>query len=251
VREPGRASAPGEPDSGRDHPVTADPDLDARLRAATAADRVAKEVARLIRRVQSHNESLARQFDRVLAVLEAWGYVTDWHLGPPGNLLADLYTETDLLLAESLRDGLLDGLTPPELAALASCFTYERRGGEGPAPAPPLRWPTARVAERARAVERRWRALNLLEDDIGVPATRPPDPGFTPVAYEWARGDPLEAVLDDDLTGGDFVRQIKQCIDLLRQIGDVALDAATAARARDVAATCLRGVVAAASTAGA
>ena len=44
----------------------------------------------------------------------------------------------------------------------------------------------------------------------------------------------LTDVLEDDeeLTGGDFVRHVKQVIDLLHQIGDVAPDPDTAATAR-------------------
>ena len=58
-------------------------------------------------------------------------------------------------------------------------------------------------------------------------------------------------VLDDDeMTGGDFVRNIKQCIDLLRQIADVAPDPATRERARDAADACHRGVVTASGVAG-
>jgi len=38
---------------------------------------------------------------------------------------------------------------------------------------------------------------------------------------------------------------VKQCIDLLRQVGDVAPDPDTRARARDAADACHRGVVAA------
>ena len=53
-------------------------------------------------------------------VLEAWGYVDGWQLTDAGEQLARLYTETDLLLAEALREGLLDGLRPPELAAVVS-----------------------------------------------------------------------------------------------------------------------------------
>jgi ATP-dependent RNA helicase HelY len=65
-------------------------------------------------------------------------------------MLAQLYTETDLLLAESLRDGWLDGLTAPETAAVVSCFAYERRGSDGAIPVPPLRWPTSRVGRVLR-----------------------------------------------------------------------------------------------------
>jgi ATP-dependent RNA helicase HelY len=234
------------------HPVDRDPKREARRRAAAAAERLDRDLARLERRVQGRSESLARQLDRVQGVLEAWGYLDGWSLTPAGEMLASLYTETDLLLAESLREGLLDGLTVAETAAVVSCFTYERRGPDDAAATPPPRWPTSQVATRAREIERLWRTLVAAEDDARLPETRPPDPGFTPYAFEWASGETLGDVLDDaELAGGDFVRHIKQCIDLLRQVGDVAPNPATREAARDAASACHRGVVAAAGVSGA
>ena len=218
------------------------------VRASAAVERLEREATRLERRVRGRSESLARQFDRVLGVLESWGYVDGWSLTDAGATLAGIYTECDLLLAESIREGHLDGLDVAELTAVASCFTYERRGPDGDAPAPPPRWPSSRVAERARAIERLWRSLAAAEEDGGLPETRPPDPGFTLYAAEWARGDDLADVLaDDELTGGDFVRNVKQCVDLLRQIALVAPDPLTRQRAHEGAEACVRGVVAAAS----
>jgi ATP-dependent RNA helicase HelY len=52
------------------------------------------------------------------------------------------------------------------------------------------------------------------------------------------------------MTGGDFVRNIKQLIDLLRQVGDVAAQPKTASAARSAADALYRGVVAASSTVG-
>jgi ATP-dependent RNA helicase HelY len=225
-----------------------DPSREVKLRAAGAIERLERDLARTERRVRGRSESLARQFDRVLRVLEAWGYVDGWSLTDGGERLARLYTETDLLLAEALREGLLDGLRPPEVAAVVSCFTYERRGPEGQHPMPPARWPTKNVAQRARAIERIGNDLRANEDDAGLPETRAPDPGFTPYVFDWASGDTLADVLDDDeMTGGDFVRHVKQCIDLLRQVGDVAPDEVTRAKAREAADACHRGVVAASS----
>ncbi len=143
-----------------------------------AIERFERDVQRTERRVRGRSESLARQFDRVLRVLEAWGYVDGWQLTDAGEQLARLYTETDLLLAEALREGLLDGLRPPELAAVVSCFTYERRGPDGQHPMPPARWPTKTVAKRARAIERIGEDLRANEDDAGLPETRAPDPGL-------------------------------------------------------------------------
>ena len=52
------------------------------------------------------------------------------------------------------------------------------------------------------------------------------------------------------MSGGDFVRNIKQLIDLLRQLGDVAPVPATAKAARDAADRLFRGVVSASSVVG-
>jgi len=183
-------------------------------------------------------------------ILAAWGYVDGWELTDAGEQLARLYTETDLLLAEALRAGLLDGLRPPELAALVSCFTYEKRGPDDARGAAHMRWPSNAVSKAVRAIERRWRDLNAAEDDHRLPATRTVDPGFVETMFEWARGDALALVLDDELSAGDFVRQVKQCVDVLRQIADVDPDPAVATTARDAARACLRGVVAAASAVG-
>ena len=229
------------------HPVASDPGREARLRAVGSAERLERDIARLERRVRSRTESIARQFDRVLRVLEAWGYVDGWTLTEGGELLARLYAETDLLLAESLREGLLDGLEPPALAAVVSCFTYERRGSDGPTPAP--QWPSREVAARVRKIERIWRELSHNEDDAGLPETRAPDPGFAVLLHDWVAGEELAEVLadDDEVTGGDFVRNVKQCIDLLRQVALIAPDPGTAGRAGAAADACLRGVVAASS----
>jgi ATP-dependent RNA helicase HelY len=232
----------------RQQELAQDRSADIRLRATTAIDRLERDRVRTERRVRSRSESIARQFDRVLRVLEAWGYIDGWSLSDAGERLSRLYTETDLLLAEALGEQLLDGLRPPEVAAVVSCFAYERRGPEGNSPMPPAHWPTKRVAQRARAIERIARDLRANEDDAGLPETRSPDPGFTPYIFDWAAGDALADVLDDDeMTGGDFVRYVKQCIDLLRQVGDVAPDEATRAAAREAADACYRGVVAASS----
>ncbi len=235
-----------------EHPVAGDRDREARVRAAASSERLEREVARLERRVRGRSESLARQFDRVLRVLEAWGYVDDWSVTEWGGVLAHLYTETDLVVAESLREGLLDDLDPAEIGGLVSCFTYERRGPDGVGSLPPARWPTRELAKRWRALERIAQDLNHNEDDAGLAETRSPDPGFVPYAYDWVAGEDLAEVLGDDaeMTGGDFVRHVKQCIDLLRQIGDVAPKPETAKTARAAADACFRGVIAASSAVG-
>ena len=103
------------------------PGLRAHLRAAARAERLGREVERLERQVLGRTESLARQFDRVLQLLERWCYVEGWSLTPAGTRLARIYHEQDLLVAECAERGILDGLRPAEMAGLVSVFTYEAR----------------------------------------------------------------------------------------------------------------------------
>ena len=231
-----------------DLPAAGCPDLRTHLRAAERAERLEKDVRRLERRVRSRSESLARQFDRVLRVLEAWGYVDGWALTDAGEQLARIYHECDLLVAECLRSELLDDLEPPAVAALASTFTYETRG---PGPPPAATFPSAKVRRRWTDLDRIAHELNLAEDDAGLPMTRSPDAGFADLAHSWAAGDDLaDVIADEEMSGGDFVRNCKQLIDLLRQLGDVAPEPATAKSARDAADRLFRGVVAASSVVG-
>ena len=113
----------------------------------------------------------------------------------------------------------------------------------------PVHWPSSRVAKRSRELERLWRDLSANENDAGLPETRAPNPGLAAAMHAWAAGETLTEVLDDndDLTGGDFVRHVKQVIDLLHQIGDVAPNEDTRVRARAAARDCFRGVVSASS----
>jgi ATP-dependent RNA helicase HelY len=249
-RRPGRgeqAMASAEVAAG--HPVSTCPDAARHVRSLERADRFTRDIDRLERRIRGRTESLARQFDRVLRVLEAWGYVDGWSLTENGERLRRLYHECDLLVAETIHTGAFDGLEPPDVAGLASVFTFEARGpATGAAPASP----PGRIRDRWGQIERLTAELNRVEKEAGLPLTRSPDAGFVALARDWAAGQDLTAVLaDEDVSGGDFVRNVKQLIDLLRQLGDVAPVPETARAARAAADGLFRGVVAASSVVGA
>ena len=232
----------------REHPVASDPALTHRLRAAAGIERLEREITRLTRRIVGRGDSLARTFDRVLDLLEAWRYVDDWSLTPAGEMLARMYTEGDLVITEAMRRGALDGLDPAGLAAVVSCVAYERRGSDGDAPTAPRRWPDQTVAARCRAVEGIWRELLGAERDARLTESRQPDPGFTTAIHGWAEGGDLADLLDEDeMTGGDFVRNVKQVVDLLRQVAAAAPQESTRDAAHRAADACVRGVVLASS----
>ena len=81
---------------------------------------------------------------------------------------------------------------------------------------------SARWREHRRRQRSTWRSSS---SSTGSAVHRPPEPTFFAVAYAWVAGESFaEVVADEELTGGDFVRTMKQLIDLLGQIATVAPD---------------------------
>ena len=99
----------------------------------------------------TRNESLARQFDRVLGVLEAWGYLEGWGLSPAGELLARLNTEGDLVLAEVAARGAARRARPARArrARVVLHVPAARPGRQRAAAAAPLAELDGRAAGRA------------------------------------------------------------------------------------------------------
>jgi ATP-dependent RNA helicase HelY len=235
-------------DAVRAHPVDRCPDRDAHVQALARAERLRREIDELQRSVRGRTESLARRFDRVLRVLDAWGHLAGWRVTAKGSQLRRLYHECDLLIAECLADGVFDGLDPSSLAGLISVFTYEHRSPNQP---PPPSFPSPTLRQRFGRIVELSGELNADEQDAGLPLTRPPDPGFIAIAVAWAAGDELDHVIGgDEMSGGDFVRNVKQVVDLLRQLGDAAPGTATGRAADDAADALFRGVVAASAAVG-
>ncbi|CAN5844025.1 DEAD/DEAH box helicase [soil metagenome] len=229
-----------------EHPVESDPELRQRMRAAGQAGRYERELLELGGRVEGHNQSLAREFDRVLDVLGRRGFVErdgqDWELTSIGRVLARVFHESDLLVAECLRHSVLDGLEAAELAGLLSTFVYEDRSPEPPVPP----WfPSADVKARWRRIAAVSEDLAADERSVGLGEHRPPDPGFVAAAHAWVAGEGLaEVVAEEELSGGDFVRTMKQLIDLARQVSQIAPDPDLRRRAAEVVERARRGVVA-------
>ena len=227
------------------HPVEDDPHLKERLKIAAQADRAAREIEELRGRVTSRGQSIARDFDRVLGILDAWGYVDGWRLTEAGEMLSRTFHECDLLIVECLRQGLLDDLNPSTMAGLTSVFVYEQRTSE---PSPAAWFPSHSVRQRWLQISALSNDLQQIEEEDGLVVHRSPDPTFLAIAYAWAAGEGFAEVVEtEELSGGDFVRTTKQLIDLLRQIAIVAPVRATRSCAQQASEALFRGVVAASS----
>jgi ATP-dependent RNA helicase HelY len=226
----------------RAHPCHGCPDREEHARWAERWVKLDRDTAGLRTRIEQRTNTIAREFDRVCEVLDRLGYLSGDEVTPEGARLARIYAELDLLAAECLREGVWDGLSPAELAGCLSGLVYEART---PEEAEHPRLPKGRVTEVVARTTSLWAGLERLERDHRLSSQHRPDFGFCWAAWRWASGASLDDVLSEtDLAAGDFVRWVKQLLDLTDQVADAAGDGPLRRTAREAVDALRRGVVA-------
>jgi ATP-dependent RNA helicase HelY len=248
---PGRVRSPAAGDKEiarlrtaiRQHRIHGCAERDDHARWAERYDRLAADTAKLRARVENRSSSIARAFDREVALLRDLGYLDDETVTPAGRMLARVYSELDLLAVECVRAGVWDDLDPAELAACVSTLVYESRTQDRDTDTPRL--PAGRVREALAEMVRVWGRLSDAEAQHALSFLREPDLGFAWAAYRWAQGHSLDTVLTEaDLPAGDFVRWVKQVVDLLGQLADVTTGTPLADTVRAAIKGMNRGIVA-------
>ncbi len=226
----------------RAHPCHGCDERESHARWAERHHKLARDTRTLERRIEQRTNTIARQFDRVCDVLTTLGYLENEEVTPTGERLMRIYTDMDLVAAESLRHGLWEGLSPSELAAALSALVFEsRRADDATAP----RLPGGRVKDVLGQMVKLWGDLDALERENRLDFLREPDLGFAWAAYRWAEGASLDDVLTEtDLAAGDFVRWVKQLLDLADQVADAAGEGKLRSTARKTSDALRRGVVA-------
>jgi ATP-dependent RNA helicase HelY len=225
----------------RAHPVHDCPEREQHMRWAERAERLRRESTGLKQRVEGRTNTIARTFDRVCSLLEERGYLAagpaspGQAVTPEGHRLARIYTESDLLVAECLHQGVWDELPPPALAAVASALVYESRTDEYREPVLPGGDEVRKALEATAALRHELKETEAAHRLDQLPGL---DAGFAWAAYHYAAGAELERVLigptagkhseqtrkTPEMAAGDFVRWTRQLVDLLGQVADVADD---------------------------
>ncbi|QQC88413.1 DEAD/DEAH box helicase [Streptomyces alfalfae] len=233
----------------RSHPCHGCDEREDHARWAERYHRLKRDTSQLERRIEGRTNTIARTFDRIVALLGELDYLRGDEVTEHGKRLARLYGELDLLASECLRAGVWEGLGPAELAACVSALVYEARvGDDAIAPKVPSGAAKAALGEMVRI----WGRLDALEEEFRISQTegvgqREPDLGFAWAVFMWANGKGLDEVLREaEMPAGDFVRWCKQVIDVLGQIAAAApREGSTVGKnARKAVDQVLRGVVA-------
>lgn len=239
----------------RRHPAHQLPDREDQARLAERYLRIERDNAQIRQKVAAATNSLARTFDRIVVLLGERGFIGTAGDVPTvtedGRLLARIYSESDLLVAECLRAKAWEGLEPAELAAVMSSVLFESRGDTPGVPAG-YEAPTGKVRRALNQTRRLSAQLRADEQRHRIAPSREPDEGFVAAVYRWATtGDLTMALAASDITGsgspmsaGDFVRWCRQVLDLLDQVRNAAPTPALRTAAKRAINDIRRGVVA-------
>ena len=189
------------------------PDRENHSRFAERALRLQREIDGLTERINSRTNVIAKRFDRIKIILDKFGYIDNDQITKPGKMLAKIYGETDLLIAESIRADLFSNLSDTDLVSVISSCIYESRNDEA------AKIPRGEIQTALSGISKIYGRIHSAETDLNLEPMRAPDFGFCWASHKWASGNSLTSVLKgNDLTVGDFVRSMKQIIDLLRQL---------------------------------
>ena len=197
----------------KQHPSHSCPDRENHSRLTERAQRLQREIDGLTERINSRTNVIAKRFDRIKVILDKFGYIDNDEITKSGKLLAKIYGETDLLISESIQAGVFNTLAPADLVSVISACIYESRNDEA------AKVPRGDVQLALAVVSKIYAKIHDAESDVNLEPMRAPDLGFCWASHKWASGHSLTSILKgSELTVGDFVRAMKQIIDLLRQL---------------------------------
>jgi ATP-dependent RNA helicase HelY len=206
------------------------------MEACRQIQNIQSEIYRMERQVEERSDVASRKLANVKRVLSRLGYLEGDRPTRKGLILSRIYNGCDLLLVECLEEGLFFPLDAEETAAFASIFVFESREGpatrraggrgrsRGPASSPV--YPTPALEEAITRARSKGSQIKTMEGREKLDLLRSLDAGFVRVVYDWARGENLEFMASSypQYSAGDFVRSMKQVLDILRQVKEVVED---------------------------
>jgi ATP-dependent RNA helicase HelY len=204
-----------------------------------------RETQAILDQIEGRTNLVASTFDKICDLLIELEYLddsdADLQVTESGKMLARIYGERDLLVAEALRLKIWDRLDAPSLAAMAAALVYEpRRDDENFEP----RAVKGNFQESFTKTQILWDELEALSKKYRLQRSSRLEMDLSYPIYRWATGAKLDLVLESaDLLPGDFIRWSKQIIDLLEQLAK-ASEEAMSSKAKDAIDLVKRGIVA-------
>lgn len=195
------------------------PEIQEHMRFGENIERNKKYIKSLESHLENDFINLSKKCDQVIDFLSQLDYVsnrdnrlilTSW-----GKLLKQIHSEFDLIIIESIKRNFLNNLDPVQLCCLLSGFVYNPRRDELDIPINV----DDIIKNNANQILKLSDEINSMEEKLKISNLKNPHFGMANIIKQWCNGVNLKRILlKTDIAPGDFVRNVKQIIDLLRQI---------------------------------
>ena len=168
----------------------------------------------LFKEIEKQKDIFWNKFLSHRAVLIDYGYIKDDYPTEQGVTISQLRSENELFLARIIFSGVLEGLTPAELASVVCAITTEDMRADlySQLPlSPNVRKKLNKIKDIRRELDKKQKNHDV-EDPMYINAF------YSPLIEMWANDAEWDSIIDQvDMGEGDIVRSFKRVIDVLRQ----------------------------------
>ena len=171
----------------------------------------------LEREIEAEDVRIRSVIRGIRDVLHRFGYLRQGFPTDKADMLADIFDTDGLIICELVDRGLLDPLSPEELAELFSWFSFDRE----------FRY-TNHFTLPDRLVHVRRRLEDLEHDvlseerDLNLFISEGHNPSFYGAALAWSNGSTMLEIGEQmELSEGDLVLTFNKTIDLMRQVREM------------------------------
>lgn len=148
------------------------------------------------------------------AILQDYGYITNDYPTEKGLTTSKIRSENELYLAEIIFSGILENLTPSQLAGVICAITTEEIRME--IPYIPFSEQVRKALNQIRNIKRK---LEKAQTKYDIDSPIYINPYFSSLIELWVEGAEWETVSEQiDIGEGDIVRAFKRTVDVLRQL---------------------------------
>gem|GEM_PF-5252409 len=168
----------------------------------------------LDREIEKQKDIFWNKFLSHRAVLLEYGYIENDYPTEKGVTISQLRSENELFLARIIFSGVLEDLTPAELASVICAITTEDMRADlySYLPfSPKVRKTLNKIKDIKRDLDKKQKNYDV-EDPMYINGY------YSPLIEMWVNGAEWDDIIDQiDMGEGDIVRSFKRVVDVLRQ----------------------------------
>ena len=177
--------------------------------------RIDAKKKKLEKEIEKQKDIYWNKFLSHRAILGDYGYLLNDYPTEKGKTTSQIRSENELYFAEIIFSGILENLTPSQLAGVICAVTTEDIRME--IPYIPFSEPVRKTLNQIRNIKRK---LEKAQAKYDIESPLYINPYFSSLIELWIEGAEWETVAEQisDIGEGDIVRAFKRVVDVLRQL---------------------------------